>query len=95
MLDRALDQEVDRKPSGHPSQNGLDLLFDLFRGRLRREALEDFAVLIDEELREIPLDAFRAEDPLLLAFKVSIKRMRLISIYIDFGEHGESDPVSE
>src|ERR1017187_4467316 len=61
----------------------------LERGRrlVGRIALDDLAVLTDQELGEVPLDRLRAEDARCLGSEPLPQRMRLRSVDVDLAHH--------
>jgi len=69
-------------------QVGIDLLWPGEGGK----TLHRFAVAVDQELGEVPLDLATEESAQLL-FEVSEDRMCILTVYIDFRKHGESDTI--
>ncbi len=63
-------------PARQLGEDVADVLVEFFRRVGRREALDDLAGPIDEELREVPFDRLGAEHAGLLALEPKIQRVR-------------------
>src|SRR5271170_4434132 len=70
----------------------LDVGADAFRRRGRRVALNNVALLVDQELSEVPLDGV-AQQAALLALQKLVERVSVVAIHFDFGEQREVDAI--
>ena len=68
-------------------------LADLFRRHLRLEAGEDFTLLADEELREVPLDVACAVVTRRFARQVAVEIASAVAVDFDLGEQREGCAV--
>ena len=60
---------------------------------VRRVALDDVAVAIDQELGEVPLDRLGAEQSGLRLLQVLVERRRVLAVDVDLGEQRKRDAV--
>src|SRR5690606_16339265 len=87
-----------RRPISRASgERALDRLLDLGRRRLggRVEARDDVALLVDDELREVPLDVARRLGTDLLLGQPGVERGARVTVHVDLREHREGDAVLE
>src|SRR5690606_18999681 len=70
-------------------QRGNDVGLDRLRRTGRRVTLDHPAVAADEELGEVPLDRFGAEDARLRGLEPRVERMRSGTVHVDLAEHRE------
>src|SRR4029078_1541996 len=69
-------------------------VFNLLRGVLRCVPFDGMALAIDQELGEIPFDAFSSENAGLFIPQKTIERMGVGAVDIDFRKHREFDGVA-
>lgn len=69
----------------------LDILSDGVRGGDRRVALDNCALLVDQELFKVPLDALEAQETRLLRFEESVHGVLLVAVDINLAHDGELD----
>src|SRR5205823_2976028 len=77
------------------SQQLLDVAGYRLRLDLRRVALDDVALAIDEKLGEIPLDRFRAQQARLRLLEILVERRRSRTVHIDLREEREGHAIVE
>src|SRR5690606_1945751 len=78
---------------GWSGEQGGDVLFDGVGGVGRRIALYHLAILVHQELGEVPLDRLAAKNARRFLLEVLVERMRVITIDVDLAEHREADAV--
>src|SRR3546814_4994202 len=77
------------------SSDLLDVSLDLLRRVHRAVALDHFAALVDQELREVPLDALCAQHAWRGGLQVLVERVRVGAVDIDLREHREVDFIGQ
>src|SRR5947208_192850 len=75
------------------SERGLDVGAHRLGRVGRRVALDDLAVLADQELGEVPLDRLRAEKARLLLGQPFPERMCAATVHLDLGHHRKRHAV--
>src|SRR5579864_2473056 len=75
------------------SQHLFDRFLDVFGLGHRREAIDDLAASVDEELGEIPLNVLGAENAGLLVLEILVERVCLRSVDIYLVEHRKAHAV--
>ena len=75
-----------------PLQHLLNVFLHLGGSDGGGETLDDGAVAVDEELREIPLDG-AAEGALGHRFQILVNRMGVVTVHLNLGHKGESDAM--
>jgi hypothetical protein len=98
-----IDREIDNGRTGlarscsfsAPRKQGGDILLDVFGLGGRSVATHDLAVLADQELGEVPLDAFSSEHAGLFGLQVFEEWVGLITVHLDLGKHRKAHFVSE
>src|SRR3954469_12855836 len=74
-------------------ERGFDVALQRLGRIVRRVALDDLAVLADQELGEVPLDRLGAEDSGRLRGEPLPERRRVVAVDVDLAHHRERDAV--
>src|SRR5258706_9120003 len=77
------------------SQQLLDVPGDGLRLDVRRVALDDIALAVDEELGEVPLDRLGTEQSRPGFLEVLIQRRGIAAVDVDLREQREGDAIVE
>jgi hypothetical protein len=83
--------------TSHLCLTRLNLLLNLrlqILGLLRaRPPALDLAIPAHQKLLKVPLDPLQSHEPRLLVLQPLKRRVRLVSVDIDFSQHGERNPI--